>query len=173
VNTVIAPPSLDDADELAYVGALSFLESHQTSASPENISNYIQRTYTSEKFAADICNPQVKMLVARVEGTIAGYSKIIPECNVDGIEAAHPCKMERLYVLSQFLPLKIGQALFDENVKIAKTLAQSGMWLNVWTGNQRAIRFYHKQGFKKAGDTQFRISATHQNPNYLMWLHLQ
>lgn len=172
MNTVIAAPSVEDADELAYVGAISFLESHQTSASPEDISTYIRNNYTSEKFVADITNSQVRMLVARVDGKIAGYSKIIPDTIHEAIHAERSCKMERLYVLGEFLHLRIGQLLFDENVKIANTLQQSGLWLNVWTGNARAIRFYQKQGFEKAGDTYFRISATHQNPNFLMWLSL-
>jgi ribosomal protein S18 acetylase RimI-like enzyme len=44
------------------------------------------------------------------------------------------------------------------------------MWLYTWTGNERAVSFYLKAGFKIIGSHNFKISATHSNPNHRMLL---
>lgn len=168
-SPVLFSPDSSEAESLAVMGAKSFFESHHTSASPADIEDYIANTYTRERFASEIEDRRNIFRIVKVGDMIAGFSKIVPDASDPGVQSQHPCKMERLYVLEEFLHLKIGQLLFDECMKNAVELNQSGMWLNVWTGNARAIRFYTKQGFSIAGETMFRISATHSNPNYLMW----
>lgn len=167
--TVLSVPTLSDAEALAIMGAKSFFESHHTSASRADIEDYIANTYTPGRFASEIEDPNNIFRIAKICDKIAGFSKIVPDAFNSQLQKEHSCKMERLYVLEEFLSLKIGQLLFDECIKNARELNQSGIWLNVWTGNTRAIRFYMKQGFTVAGETLFRISATHSNPNYLMW----
>lgn len=169
MNLSIITPTLHDAQHLATMGAISFRESHHSSASLADIDDYISRTYTAENFAVDLANTQNIFRAVRVNEILAGYSKIVPDTMHPLIPHDRTCKMQRLYVLEEFIPLKIGQLLFDEAILTAQSLNQSGIWLNVWTGNTRAIRFYEKQGFEKTGVTEFRISATHSNPNYLMW----
>ncbi len=44
------------------------------------------------------------------------------------------------------------------------------MWLFVWKENQRAVNFYDKAGFKIIGNYEFKLSKTHSNPNYQMFL---
>lgn len=162
-------PTIADAGALAQMGAKSFRESHHTSASAENIRDYMANTYTLDQLANELSDSRNVFRVAKVGEQIAGFSKIIPDAANPAINADHTCKMERLYVLEEFFHLKIGQLLFDECIRNAHELNQSGIWLNVWTGNPRAIKFYTKQGFSVVGQSWFRISATHSNPNFLMW----
>ena len=72
--------------------------------------------------------------------------------------------------MKEFYDKNIGKQLFDLNIELAKANKQIGIWLYVWTENKRALRFYEKQGFKNIGSTHFRISETHSNPNYWMYL---
>ncbi len=166
---ILSTPLPVDAESLAAMGAKSFFESHHTSASRADIDDYISNTYTRERFSSEIEDPRNVFRIAKVGDRIAGFSKIIPDAYNPQLQRERSCKMERLYVLEEFFHLKIGQLLFDECIRTATELNQSGIWLNVWTGNPRAIRFYTKQGFTIAGETMFRISAAHSNPNYLMW----
>lgn len=163
-------PVPGDAEELATMGAQSFFESHHTSASRADIDEYIANTYTPDRFREELNDLRNVFVAAKVNGIIAGYAKLVTNASNTKIASSRPCKMERLYVLENYLPQKIGQLLFDSCVSKARELHQTGIWLNTWTGNPRAIRFYTKQGFSIAGETMFRISATHSNPNYLMWL---
>ena len=79
-------------------------------------------------------------------------------------------KMERLYLLKEFYGLEIGLKLMDFNTKLAQEKKQSGIWLEVWIENFRAIKFYKKVGFEIVGKANFTVSETHSNPNYIMFL---
>jgi ribosomal protein S18 acetylase RimI-like enzyme len=56
------------------------------------------------------------------------------------------------------------------NSELTKKNNQQGIWLEVWIENFRAIKFYKKMGFTIVGKANFRVSKTHSNPNYIMYL---
>ncbi|MEI9809852.1 MAG: GNAT family N-acetyltransferase [Bacteroidota bacterium] len=99
-----------------------------------------------------------------------GFSKIIFNSPHPLIGSAAVTKLERLYLLKEFYDLKLGLTLFKFIVSLSKEENQDGIWLFVWTENQRAVTFYKKNGFKIAGNVDFRISETHSNPNHVMYL---
>lgn len=164
----IVTPDKNYAQALAILGKQTFLESHGTSASAKDLKEYTESKYTASVFEEELANPNFIFRIALINNQPAGYSKIIPNAVCPDATLNKHAKLERLYVLESFFPMKIGQLLFDINVDIAKQHHHNGMWLNVWTENKRAFRFYEKNGFRIAGETLFRISATHSNPNYLM-----
>ena len=79
-------------------------------------------------------------------------------------------KMERLYLLKEFYDLKLGQHLMQHAIDLSKAAGEKGMWLNVWKENERALRFYTKQGFEVVGESEFVLTETHANPNWVMLL---
>jgi ribosomal protein S18 acetylase RimI-like enzyme len=81
-------------------------------------------------------------------------------------------KLERIYILKEFYDLKLGYNLFEFNRSLARENNQKGIWLFVWKGNERAIKFYKKNGFEVIGNFDYKISETHSNPNYQMFLKL-
>lgn len=164
----IVTPDTNYAQSLAILGKQTFLESHGTSASAKDLKEYTDSKYTTEVFEKELLNPDSVFRIALINNQPAAYSKIIPNEECPDPKFTHYAKLERLYVLEFFFPMKIGQQLLDLNIAIAKQHKQNGIWLNVWTENKRACRFYEKNGFRIAGETSFRISATHSNPNYLM-----
>jgi ribosomal protein S18 acetylase RimI-like enzyme len=101
----------------------------------------------------------------------AGYSKIIFSSPHKDILQQEVTKLERLYILERFHGLKLGRELFLFNRNLSEGAGQAGMWLFVWTGNSRAIRFYEKAGFRIVGELGwFRLTDTHSNPNHQMLL---
>ena len=78
--------------------------------------------------------------------------------------------MSRLYLLKDFFGLQLGKELFNFNIAFSKQHNQQGIWLAVWIENEHAINFYKKRGFNIIGKYDFRISATHTNPNHIMFL---
>lgn len=162
-------PTAADAEELARVGAKSFYESHRTSAAAADIEEYIRNTYSPERIRNELSDAGNIFFVVRCNGVITGFAKIIPDFANRDIPVSPVCAMQRLYVLEEYIPYKIAQLLFDACEAKARELNQEGMWLNVWTGNPRAIRFYTRQGFTRAGETMFRITDRHSNPNFLLW----
>ena len=167
----IITPDISHAKIIAQLGAQSFIESHGSSASKPDIEKYVNEKFTVEQFKKELSDPAAIFRLMYSDGKPAAYSKIIPSCANPLLAEKKVCKMERLYVLKDYYDKKLGQPLFDDSVRIAKEMLQKGLWLNVWTGNPRAIRFYEKQGFKIIGETSFKISENHSNPNY--WLFLE
>jgi len=99
-----------------------------------------------------------------------GYSKIILTSPHPGIQVKNVTKLERLYLLREFYHLNVGGELLQFNIELSGNNGQLGMWLVVWKENDRAVRFYKKKGFEIIGDYDFKLTASHSNPNYHMLL---
>lgn len=164
-------PDISHTKLITSIAAKTFIESHGNSASEKDIDAYVKSKFTEANLEHELSDPNAVFRLAYYDNVPVGYSKIIFDCPNPNIDDKNICKMERLYVLKDHLDKKIGQALFNENLNLAKNAHQKGIWLFVWTGNERALRFYDRQGFKKIGDTYFKISETHSNPNY--WYYLE
>ncbi|MFN0189727.1 MAG: GNAT family N-acetyltransferase [Bacteroidia bacterium] len=158
-----------DALALSILGKKSFLESHGHSASSIDISSYLEVNYTPDAFQHDLENNDSIFFKIIYNGQLAGYSKIILNSSVSNIPMQNITKLERLYLLQSFYGLNLGLHLLEYNIKYSKEHGQKGIWLNVWTENIRAVNFYLKYGFKVFGESHFKISEQHSNPNHQMY----
>ena len=166
----IVRASVADSELLAIIGRQSFIESHGHSAAKEDIDHYIATKLSADFFREDISDPGNIYHIIFYGDEPAGYSKIILNFPQPDIEQQHVTKLERIYLLAKFFPFKLGQALFNFNLQLSKSQFQSGMWLFVWKENQRAFKFYARNGFRIIGEYDFQVSATHSNPNWKMLL---
>jgi ribosomal protein S18 acetylase RimI-like enzyme len=169
--TSIIKASVEDALLLIDLGKQTFLQSHGHSASKNEIDFYISHTYTKEVFDKELSDPANHYYIIYQENLPAGFSKIIFNTPHGEISEKQIAKLERIYILERFYSQKIGSELFDFNLRLAKEEKQKGMWLFVWKENLRAFHFYRKQGFEIVGSHDYRISATHSNPNHIMFLN--
>ncbi len=169
MNSIISS-TVHDAEELSRIARQSFIESHGHSASKEDITAYINSKFTFSAFEEELKNPNYIYHHVICDGQLIGYSKIVFNCESENIAQENITKLERLYLLQEFHSLKLGHALLEYNIQLAKRNHQKGMWLYVWKENTRAYHFYLKNGFKIIGEYDFKISANHSNPNYQLFL---
>ncbi len=95
-----------------------------------------------------------------------GYAKIkIPSPN-GLINEPSLGQLQKIYVLSEFLELRIGRALLDAVMQQAAVSQVKMMWLSVLESNERAIEFYERNGLTVAGRTTFAIGS--QNFTFLV-----
>ena len=167
----IKKAKLQDAKLLAKIGKEAFLVAHGKSASKEDIDNYVSKNFTEDAFTKELAYQKNEYYLIYHKDKVAGYSKIIFNFPNENMTAQNITKMERLYLLEEFYGLGLGKELFDFNIKKSKQHNQKGIWLAVWTENQRAINFYHKMGFKTLGSYDFKISESHYNPNHILYLN--
>ncbi|TYB73184.1 GNAT family N-acetyltransferase [Bizionia myxarmorum] len=158
------------AELLSGIARQSFIESHAISASETDISNYINSKLTIAAFETELKDVNNHFHILYFNEKPTGYSKIIFNFAQDNLPFKNVTKLERIYVLEEFHHLKLGLHLFTFNLELSKNNQQSGMWLYVWTENQKAINFYKKAGFEVVGRYDFKISETHSNPNHQMLL---
>ena len=168
--TSIVRASVVDAELLSILGRTTFIESHSISASKEHIDAYVNLKYTEKALETELNNLENIFYILYFDDKAIGYSKIILNVPDEKIPFKNVTKLERFYVLQAYHNLKLGWELFNFNVNFSKNQQQAGMWLFTWTGNQKAINFYTKAGFKIIGNHDFKISETHYNPNYQMLL---
>jgi ribosomal protein S18 acetylase RimI-like enzyme len=159
-----------EAQILSEIAVKTFIASHGSSASDLDIKAYIAEKYTVEQFENELTNPSNLYYFIHFNNEIAGFSKLVLDVPFNDQCESNFAKLERLYLLEEFYDKKLGQVLFQFNCDLAKQHFQKGIWLFVWTGNQRAIRFYDKSGFKIIGSHNFKISDNHYNPNHQMLL---
>jgi len=155
---------------LTAIGKTSFIASHGSSASADDIQQYVNAKYTPELFQMELNDAKNSYHLINYNDQAAGYSKIILNEKFAHIQLEKVTKLERLYLLKEFYNLKLGYELLKYNIELAKQNNQDGMWLFVWKENHQAYNFYKKMGFEIVGDYSFKISETHSNPNYQMLL---
>ena len=168
ITTVKA--TTEDAELLADIGGITFVESHGSSAAPEEIDTYVNEKYSPDVLRQELSDSRNIYYVIYHDEKPAGYSKIIFDFPHPNIPEKNITKLERIYLLKEFYGFKVGAQLFNFNLELSKNNTQAGMWLYVWEENHRAIAFYEKAGFKIIGSGDFRLTQTHSNPNHLMYL---
>ena len=159
-----------DAKLLADLGRQTFIESHGHSAPKEDIDNYVNKNYTGQVFSEELSAVENIYHILYYKGQPVGFTKIILNYPIEKIATKNITKLERIYLLKEFYHLKLGLELLNFNIELSKTNNQLGMWLYVWTENERAFNFYKRNGFEIIGSHNFKISANHSNPNYQMLL---
>ncbi|MAD96741.1 MAG: GNAT family N-acetyltransferase [Flavobacteriaceae bacterium] len=157
-----------DCKELSEVAIASFLPAHGHSSPKEDMDNYIQNNFSEGNLRKEIADSANEYQVLIYENNIVGYFKINPNLTTSFSEMTAITYMSRLYVLQEYYNFGFGKKLLQKAIEVSKIRGQEGMWLKVWVENQRAINFYKKMGFEIIGTSDFVISETHSNPNFVM-----
>jgi len=166
----IVKATVFDAKILSKVSVESFLVPHGHSSPKHDIEAYISKNFSEDNLRIELSEPTNEYYLIYHNDQLAGFSKVIFNISNENVEVQNITKMERLYLLKEFYGLNLGKVLFDFNIALSKKNQQKGVWLEVWVENYRAISFYSKMGMKKKGLYDFKVSETHSNPNYVMYL---
>jgi len=165
----IRPIPTTSLDRLSELSKSTFISSHGHSASEKDINIYIRYAYSAKKLENELNEPNSFFHFIYFNNELAGYSKLSINTNYPLINNSPLAKLDRIYIDEKFLDKKLGQPLFDFNVKLAQQNNQKGVWLYTWIANHRAIKFYWKNGFEIIDERDFKISNSHSNPNYIMY----
>lgn len=166
----IQKASIHDAKILSEVGFHSFKSAHGHSAPKKDIEEYMSLNFTENEFFKELSNEKNHFYLIKYNEDIVGYTLVIFDKKEAQILTENPAYLSRIYLLEAYYGLGLGKQLFDFIKALCTENQQSGIWLNVWVENQRAINFYKKMGFKIVGKSDYQISATHSNPNHVMFL---
>ena len=123
----------------------------------KDLIDYYNLTFSVQKIEDGIKKPNNIFWIAFSNRLPVGYAKLKLNSNSEFIESNDVCQLQKIYVLKDFLSMKIGFELQDLLLKKAKELNFNKVWLSVLNSNERAINFYKKNGFEKIGDHDFQI----------------
>lgn len=107
--------------------------------------------YDEESLQALLTDPERPILAADVDGKMVGYCFCILQITKD-----HPvlCDRKVLYIDDLCVDSKVrgagvAAALYEHTLSYARELGCDAVTLNVWSGNDRAMKFYEKCGLKQ------------------------
>jgi ribosomal protein S18 acetylase RimI-like enzyme len=153
--------------ELADVAAVTFPLACPPSAHPADIAAFIDATLSAGRFAEYLTDPDRVVLVARdntLGPEILGYAMLIAGVPEDpdvqqAVTVTPSVELSKIYVLPDSHGGAVSAALMRAGLGYAAARGAASMWLGVNQQNQRAQRFYAKNGFTVSGVKTFRLGS--------------
>jgi ribosomal protein S18 acetylase RimI-like enzyme len=152
-----------DEQALALLGQATFLESFAGVLSGADILAHCTTQHSPEIYRAWIGDPKTHVWIAEMEpqGAPVGYLVLapanlpLPDLKDDDLE------IKRIYLLHRVQGTGLGKSLMMEAVNYARQAQRSRLLLGVYGGNDRAIGFYQRHGFRPIGERRFLVGNTY------------
>jgi ribosomal protein S18 acetylase RimI-like enzyme len=159
---IINKADLKDLETIQSLGRETFYETFAQHNSEEEMQNYLDKSFASEKLTSELNNPDSQFFIAREEDLPVGYLKVNTGKAQTELQDENSLEIERIYVKSSHHGKKVGQVLYEKAVEIAQAEKKKSLWLGVWEENLRAVNFYKKNGFVEFDKHIFRLGNDEQ-----------
>lgn len=161
-NIEIRRVTLKDIQTLQQISRDTFSETFSENNDVANMNRYLEEGFATDKLSKEVSNPASQFYFAILDDQVIGYLKLnTGNAQTEG-EAAEALEIERIYVLGAYHGKKVGQLLYAKTMHLAAELKSTYVWLGVWEENQRAIRFYEKNGFMAFDKHIFKLGEDEQ-----------
>lgn len=152
--------NINDAQVLALLARVTYSESHAhlINSKPDLLS-YNNHYFSIENIKNEIADNKNVFYIAFSKNFPVGYFKIVKNYKTEYVESDNICKLERIYVLEEFIAQKIGYQLMSLAIEKASNLNFEQIWLSVHVDNSKAINFYKKNDFKDVGRLFFDVNG--------------
>jgi ribosomal protein S18 acetylase RimI-like enzyme len=169
----LAPPTLRratpaDAAALAELAARIFTETFVEDTRPDDLAEFLAKSYGVRQQSEEISDPDVVTLVAETPAGLAAYAQVRRSATPACVAAEAPVELWRFYVQRDWHGGGLAHRLMDAAMDAARELGGRHLWLSVWERNPRAIAFYEKHGFQDAGAEDFWVGADCQTDRILV-----
>jgi ribosomal protein S18 acetylase RimI-like enzyme len=162
MELLIRKINIDHLTQLQKIGKTTFAETFSELNAKEDLDKYLEESFSIEKLSAELNNSNSSFYFAEVEDNVVGYLKINFGASQTELKDNEAFEIERIYVLQAFHGKKIGQALYEKAISIAKEMKVNYLWLGVWEQNHRALQFYKKNGFVPFDTHIFKLGNDEQ-----------
>lgn len=158
MNWTIGEAFAEDADRLALIGSATFLETFAGILDGSAVVAHCRQEHSAAAYRRFLeCGYQAWLAtVAPGEGPI-GLALLGPADIPGAAEDGSDLELKRIYVLSRFHGGGPGKALMQRAVERAAERGARRVLLGVYRHNERAIRFYQKNGFAQIAERRFRV----------------
>ena len=108
------------------------------------------KKYTDEELKSIIADDLTPVFVAEIEGRVLGYAFCIHQqhINDNNLTDIRTLYIDDLCVDEASRGMHVGRALYDHVISYARENGYYHVTLNVWAGNDSAMRFYESVGLK-------------------------
>ncbi len=158
--------------QLQEIGRKTFSETFSENNTEESMNEYLETSFTIEKLKSELTDENSEFYFAKLNDEVIGYLKLNIGSSQTEIKSDNALEIERIYVSKDFHGNKVGQILYEKAIEIASQKNVDYVWLGVWENNQRAIKFYQKNGFVEFDKHIFRLGNEEQT-DIMMKLNLK
>lgn len=152
----------EDAGIVAAVAAETFELACPPGTAQEAIASFVATELSEERFGTYLRAPDRTILLADVNGEIAGYTMLVGGEPADpdvarAVSTRPTVELSKCYVRDSFHGHGVATALMGASLEAAARDGAASVWLGVNQRNERAIRFYEKSGFVRVGTKKFLV----------------
>jgi len=162
MELVIRKINIGHLSQLQKIGKTTFAETFTEHNTKEDLDKYLEESFSNETLTAELTNPHSSFYFAEIEHNVVGYLNINFSASQTELKDNEALEIERIYVLQAFHGKKLGQALYEKAIQIAKEKKVYYLWLGVWEKNNKAIQFYKKNGFVQFDTHIFKLGNDEQ-----------
>jgi GNAT superfamily N-acetyltransferase len=158
----------EDAEAYSAFSRRLAIETFAAQNDPHEFAIYLAQTFGTKIQEREIRSPDVTVLLGEMDGEIAAYSFVRLGGRVPSfVTGAAPMEIARFYIDSVWHGRGIAQAMMLATAQEAAEQGAETLWLGVWEHNPRAIAFYGKCGFERAGSHIFMVGSDAQTDHVL------
>ena len=154
----------EDAEVLATLGRTTFMETFvegfRVPYTQTDIATYFEKAYSAEAVRKTFDAPKTAWWLASRNGAPVAFAKAGPNGLPHPDARAEHGELKHLYVLREHQGVAAGRELFDRAFTWLEASFDGPLWIGVWSGNEKAQRFYARYGFEKVGEYFFSVGAT-------------
>jgi len=163
----IGRATVADAQALSRLSAAVFPLGCPANTRPEDLAEYINRELTPKRFRALLQDDRIVILAVRISDQLVGYALIARGASHPQVRSSVQFELRRFYIDAAYHGRGVANTLMKEVLAVAADGCEGALWLSVFSGNQRAISFYKRWGFRIAGTQDFLVGADCQK-DYVM-----
>lgn len=152
-DLVIRQAIPEEAETIADISRKTFFDTFAPYNTEEDMRIFMDEQFSRERLIAQVKNDEGIFLVALLSNQLVGYARLM-DMSVKFLPKTS-LEISRIYASQEVIGKGIGKALMQASLDLALSLQRQLIWLGVWEKNERAIRFYEKWGFQKAGEHEF------------------
>lgn len=125
--------------------------------SESELDNYLECEYSLPVIEQNINDKNISWYIAEIDQPI-GFAKLtwqatIPNTDINGV------LLDKLYLSPTKTNQHYGQLMFKKVIDLARSNGKKFLWLEVLEQNERAHRFYKKQGMQYISDIVFETES--------------
>ena len=158
-----------DAERMAALGERAFTETFGHLYSPQDLALFLQN-HSPAKWREDLADPDCAVCVGEVDREAVAYAKLLPP-DVPIAITVPALEIKQFYVLNGWHGTGVAARLMHWAIAEARARGAEELYLSVFTGNERAQRFYTRHGFEEVARQKFMV-GTHADEDIVMRLAL-
>jgi ribosomal protein S18 acetylase RimI-like enzyme len=144
----IRPALAEDAQAIAAIGRRSFTWAFGHLYQAEALARYLEATYAVGKISGSLRKDSNLYFVAEREGRIEGFLKLkAASPRGEAREGLAEWQVQKLYIDPERIQGGLGRELMAAGEALMAARGVGSAWLLVYTGNERALRFYRALGY--------------------------